>query len=90
MTLLLLDTVSKRFGDVTAVDQVSFRVDPGQVVGFLGPNGAGKSTTVLMLTTLLPPTSGIALVDGFDVVTQGPEVRKVIGAALRRLRSTRS
>src|SRR6185436_16316242 len=58
-------------------------VDPGEIYGFLGPNGAGKSTTVLMLTTLLPPTAGTARVGGFDVVKQGPEVRKVIGAALQ-------
>src|SRR5438034_11686595 len=56
---------------------------PGEIYGFLGPNGAGKSTTVLMLATLLPPTSGIARVGGFDVVKHGPEVRKTIGAALQ-------
>jgi ABC-2 type transport system ATP-binding protein len=66
-----------------AVDGIELAVSPGEIYGFLGPNGAGKSTTVLMLTTLLPPTSGTARVDGFDVVEQAPEVRKVIGAALQ-------
>jgi ABC-2 type transport system ATP-binding protein len=66
-----------------AVDGIDLRVEPGEVFGFLGPNGAGKSTTVHMLTTLLPPTSGTARVGGHDVVTEGPEVREVIGAALQ-------
>jgi ABC-2 type transport system ATP-binding protein len=66
-----------------AVDGIDLRVEPGEIYGFLGPNGAGKSTTVLMLTTLLPPTAGRASVGGFDVVEQGPEVRSVIGAALQ-------
>jgi ABC-2 type transport system ATP-binding protein len=66
-----------------AVDGIDLAVEPGEIYGFLGPNGAGKSTTVLMLTTLLPPTSGTARVGGFDVVKQGPEVRKTIGAALQ-------
>jgi len=66
-----------------AVDGIDLAVAPGEIYGFLGPNGAGKSTTVLMLATLLPPTSGTARVAGFDVVRQGPEVRKAIGAALQ-------
>jgi ABC-2 type transport system ATP-binding protein len=66
-----------------AVDGIDLAVAPGEIYGFLGPNGAGKSTTVLMLATLLPPTSGIARVGGFDVAKQGPEVRKTIGAALQ-------
>src|SRR6476646_4788688 len=66
-----------------AVDGIDLFVDHGEIYGFLGPNGAGKSTTVLMLTTLLPPTAGSARVGGFDVATQGPEVRRVIGAALQ-------
>ena len=55
-----------------AVDGIDLLVEPGEIYGFLGPNGAGKSTTVLMLTTLLPPTSGSARVDGYDVVKEGP------------------
>src|SRR2546430_13556304 len=66
-----------------AVDRIDLRVEPGEIYGFLGPNGAGKSTTVLMLTTLLPPTSGTARVAGHDVVTEGPAVRGSIGAALQ-------
>jgi ABC-2 type transport system ATP-binding protein len=66
-----------------AVDGIDLHVDPGDIYGFLGPNGAGKSTTVHMLTTLLPPTAGTATVGGYDVLTEGPQVRKVIGAALQ-------
>ncbi len=66
-----------------AVDGIDLRVEPGEVYGFLGPNGAGKSTTVLMLTTLLPPTAGTARVAGYDIVKQGPQVRASIGAALQ-------
>lgn len=66
-----------------AVDGIDLTVEPGEIYGFLGPNGAGKSTTVHMLTTLLPPTAGTARVAGLDVATKGPEVRKVIGAALQ-------
>src|SRR5215211_5554259 len=66
-----------------AVDGIDLHVDPGEIYGFLGPNGAGKSTTVLMLTTLLPPTAGSARVGGYDVVREGPKVRSVIGAALQ-------
>ena len=66
-----------------AVDGIDLRVDPGEIYGFLGPNGAGKSTTVHMLTTLLPPTAGTATVAGYDVVKDGPKVRKAIGAALQ-------
>ena len=66
-----------------AVDGIDLTVDEGEIYGFLGPNGAGKSTTVLMLTTLLPPTSGTATVAGFDVVRDGASVRAAIGAALQ-------
>jgi len=66
-----------------AVDGIHLRVDPGEIYGFLGPNGAGKSTTVLMLTTLLPPTAGTARVAGHDIVAEGPRVRASIGAALQ-------
>src|SRR2546428_1362369 len=66
-----------------AVDGIDLRVEPGEIFGFLGPNGAGKSTTVLMLTTLLPPTEGTARVAGYDIVKEGPQVRTAIGAALQ-------
>jgi ABC-2 type transport system ATP-binding protein len=66
-----------------AVDGIDLHVAPGEIYGFLGPNGAGKSTTVLMLTTLLPPTAGTARVAGYDVVREGARVRAAIGAALQ-------
>src|SRR5262245_21247846 len=66
-----------------AVDGIDLEVAPGEIYGFLGPNGAGKSTTVLVLTTLLPPTSGTARVAGYDVRTEGSAVRASIGAALQ-------
>jgi ABC-2 type transport system ATP-binding protein len=66
-----------------AVDRIDLAVSPGEIYGFLGPNGAGKSTTVLMLTTLLPPTSGRASVGGYDIVREGSHVRASIGAALQ-------
>src|SRR6476646_9374414 len=73
----------RQFKDVRAVDGIDLLIEPGEIYGFLGPNGAGKSTTVHMLTTLLPPTAGRATVAGFDVVKQGPDVRRSIGAALQ-------
>ncbi len=60
-----------------AVDGIELQVAPGEIYGFLGPNGAGKSTTVLMLTTLLPPTAGTARVAGYDILREGPAVRGV-------------
>jgi ABC-2 type transport system ATP-binding protein len=70
-------------GGIRAVAGIDLEVAPGEIYGFLGPNGAGKSTTVHMLTTLLPPTAGRAKVGGFDVIKQGAEVRRTIGAALQ-------
>src|SRR4051794_16590765 len=70
-------------GGIRAVDGIDLEVVPGEIYGFLGPNGAGKSTTVLVLTTLLPPTAGRATVAGFDVASQGPQVRSQVGAALQ-------
>ena len=66
-----------------AVEGINLVLRPGEIYGFLGPNGAGKSTTVLMLTTLLPPTSGTARVAGYDIVREGRQVRAAIGAALQ-------
>jgi ABC-2 type transport system ATP-binding protein len=73
----------RRFKGVDAVNGIDLTVAPGEIYGFLGPNGAGKSTTVHMLTTLLPPTSGTARVAGYDIVKEGPQVRRAIGAALQ-------
>lgn len=75
--------LQRSFKDVRAVDGISFAIAPGEIFGFLGPNGAGKSTTVLMLTTLLPPSGGRATVAGHDIATEGAAVRRVIGAALQ-------
>jgi ABC-2 type transport system ATP-binding protein len=78
-----VERLVREFKDVRAVDGIDLTVSPGEIYGFLGPNGAGKSTTVHMLTTLLPPSAGRATVAGFDVVRQGPQVRRAIGAALQ-------
>src|SRR5260221_12931125 len=78
-----VDGLVRDFKTLRAVDGIDLHVDGGEIYGFLGPNGAGKSTTVLMLTTLLPPSSGAARVAGFDVVHDGPKVRAAIGAALQ-------
>lgn len=72
-------SLSKTFGTINAVNDISFAVKFGEIFGFLGPNGAGKSTTIMILTTLLRPTSGQALVSGFDVMTQAKQVRQSIG-----------
>ena len=79
--------IVKKFGDFTAVDGVSFAVEEGEIFGLLGPNGAGKSTLIRMLTTLLPPTAGAALVSGFDVITQADDVRRAIGVIPQALTS---
>jgi ABC-2 type transport system ATP-binding protein len=71
--------IVKRFGDMTAVKGVSFSVAHGEIFGLLGPNGAGKSTLIRMMTTLIPPTSGSAIVGGCDVLTAPDGVRRVIG-----------
>jgi len=79
MSNIVVDSLVKKFGTLTAVDGVSFAVEPGEVFGFLGPNGAGKSTTINILCTLLAPTSGQAFVGGFDCVREPDEVRRSIG-----------
>jgi ABC-2 type transport system ATP-binding protein len=71
--------LTRRFGDFTAVDHIDLHIAYGQIFGLLGPNGAGKSTTIKMLTTLIEPTSGTALVAGFDVMKSPAEVRRRIG-----------
>ena len=71
--------IVKTFGDFTAVKGITFQVASGEIFGLLGPNGAGKSTLIRMLTTLLPPTAGTALINGFDVAKQSDSVRRVIG-----------
>ena len=79
MSSIEIDSLSKKFGNVLAVDDISLKVKEGEIFGFLGPNGAGKSTTMMILTTLLKPTIGSALVAGYDVVSQAKQVRQNIG-----------
>ncbi|MEE8255334.1 MAG: ATP-binding cassette domain-containing protein [Nitrosopumilaceae archaeon] len=74
-----INSLSKEFGKVKALDNISLQVQEGEIFGFLGPNGAGKSTTMMILTTLLKPSSGKAMVAGFDVFSQAKDVRKNIG-----------
>ena len=79
MPVLETEALTRRFGELTAVDSLTFSVESGEVFGLLGPNGAGKTTTIKMLTTLLPPTSGQARVAGLDIVRQAGDVRHLIG-----------
>lgn len=74
-----VEGLTKRFGDFTAVDGVSFQVQPGEIVGYLGPNGSGKTTTIRMLCGLLRPTAGTAAVMGYDVVHEPDAVKRHIG-----------
>jgi ABC-2 type transport system ATP-binding protein len=78
-TILATEMLTRRYGDMVAVDALTISVRPGEAFGLLGPNGAGKTTVIKMLTTLLPPTSGSATVAGFDVIRQPARVRRVIG-----------
>ncbi len=77
--MISVSELTKRYARNTAVDHISFEVAKGQIVGFLGPNGAGKTTTMRMLTCFLPPTSGTAMVAGFDVLEKPMEVKRRIG-----------
>jgi len=77
--MISLQRLTKHFGSQTAVDQLSFDVPAGQIVGFLGPNGAGKSTTLKMLTGMLQPTLGTATICGFDLLTQTLDVKRHVG-----------
>jgi ABC-2 type transport system ATP-binding protein len=79
MNAIDVQNIVKKFGDFTAVKGISFAVEEGEIFGLLGPNGAGKSTLIRMMVTLLPPTSGTAVINGFDVVKQSDGVRQSIG-----------
>ena len=79
MSTIEVNNIVKKFGDFTAVAGVSFKVEAGEIFGLLGPNGAGKSTLIRMLVTLLPPTSGTASINGFDVTKKADDVRRSIG-----------
>jgi ABC-2 type transport system ATP-binding protein len=77
--MIRVENLVKTFGELRAVDGVSFHVHPGEVFAFLGPNGAGKTTTIQMLTTLLRPTSGTMSLDGLDPVTRPLDARRRFG-----------
>ena len=79
MNAIEVNSLTKQFGSSKAVDNISFAVKEGEIFGFLGPNGAGKSTTMMVLTTLLKPTSGHALAGGYNVVSEAKKVREKIG-----------
>lgn len=84
-TIITVKNLTKQFGNFKAVDDISFEVNKGEIFGFLGPNGAGKSTTIRMLSTLLRPTSGQAIVGGFDVVKSPEKVRNQIGLVAEKI-----
>ena len=77
--MIELIELTKRFGQLVAVDHINLHVKEGEIFGFLGPNGAGKTTTIKMLAGLLKPTSGRALIDGYDVVAHPMEAKRVVG-----------
>jgi ABC-2 type transport system ATP-binding protein len=79
MSLIEIKNLTKKFEEFTAVDDLSLEINEGEIFGLLGPNGAGKTTTLSILATLLPPTTGSALVNGFDVVKHPTQVRRSIG-----------
>src|SRR5580693_4283530 len=84
---IVVDRITKKYGDFTAVDDVSFNVPQGEIFGLLGPNGAGKSTLIRMMTTLLPITGGKALINGFDVSKQPDSARQCMGVIPQALTS---
>ena len=77
--MIEVNGVSKMFGAFPAISDISFRVEPGEILGFLGPNGAGKSTTMKIITGFMPPTDGNVTIAGYDIVTESLEARKHIG-----------
>ena len=79
MKAIEVDSLTKEFGDFKAVDNISFKIEEGEIFGFLGPNGAGKSTTMMILTTLLKPTTGKVFVSGYDIISDAKKVREKIG-----------
>ena len=79
MSSIETEGLTKRFGSLTAVDRLSFKVKVGEIFGILGPNGAGKTTTIRMLASLISPTEGYALVNGHDVVKESLRVRETVG-----------
>ena len=84
-SIIEVRNLTKKFGEFTAVDKISFDVKRGEIFGLLGPNGAGKSTTLRMLSTLARPTEGTAIIGGHDIVKQDTEVRKLIGIVSEKM-----
>lgn len=77
--MILVENLSKKFGNITAVDNISFDIKDGSIFGFLGPNGAGKTTTIRMLSTLIKPTSGTIIIDGKELSKNGEYIRSILG-----------
>jgi ABC-2 type transport system ATP-binding protein len=77
--IIEIRNLTKKFGSFTAVNSINLNIQEGEIFGFLGPNGAGKTTTINMLTTLMKPSSGSAVIDGNDLLTQGARIRSIIG-----------
>jgi ABC-2 type transport system ATP-binding protein len=84
-SIIVVQNLTKAFGDFVAVDSITFDIKKGEIFGLLGPNGAGKSTTIRMLSTLTRPTKGVATIGGFDIVKQDTEVRKLIGIVSEKM-----
>lgn len=84
-SILEAHNLVKKYGDLVAVNDVSFTIEEGEIFGLLGPNGAGKSTTISMLSGLLPPTNGNAIIAGLDVVRETAKVKQMIGVAPQEL-----
>jgi len=78
-SIIQTQSLTKQFGDLVAVNELTISIEPREIFGLVGPNGAGKTTVIKMLTTLLPPTSGRASIDGHDIAHKAGEVRRVIG-----------
>jgi ABC-2 type transport system ATP-binding protein len=83
--LIDVESLTKKFGDLTAVEDLSLRIDEGEIFGFLGPNGAGKTTTIRILTTLAKPTSGSIRISGFDLLEAQDKIKNVIGVVQQHL-----
>ena len=78
-SVIVVENLTRRFGEFVAVDHINFEVKPGEVIGYLGPNGSGKTTTIRMLLGLLKPSDGKATVLGYDVFKQSEEIRARVG-----------
>ncbi|MCD6241908.1 ATP-binding cassette domain-containing protein, partial [Candidatus Bathyarchaeota archaeon] len=83
MTLIEIRNLTKKFGDFIAVDHLNLSIEEGEIFGLLGPNGAGKTTTLLMLTTVIKPSEGTAIIGGYDIRTNPDKARKLIGMSFQ-------